>query len=156
MTMKAYLVKHLKKAKTRACLKHINLDYGQNAEHRRALAFIHRGRGYKTEALKKLVGVCTGRDPWGVLTSKTIHHMNSNKKQTPDRFRSCISVHPFPLVWEGQLFVSRTCVCGCTFRRFSSELWVEAERVIWFACCGLEWGLKLSPVQLLQAETQTC
>lgn len=42
------------------------------------------------------------------------------------------------------------CVCKCTFRCFSSELGVEAERVIWFTCCRLEWGLQLSPVQLLR------
>lgn len=38
---------------------------------------------------------------------------------------------------------------GFTFRRFSGELGVEAERVIWFAGCRLERGLELSPVQLL-------
>lgn len=49
--------------------------------------------------------------------------------------------------------VGVSAVCRCTFRRFSCELWVEAERVIWFACCGLEWGLKLSPVQFLHTNT---
>lgn len=44
------------------------------------------------------------------------------------------------------------CVCRCTFRRFSGELWVKAERVIWFTCCGLERGLELSPVQFLQVQ----
>lgn len=37
-----------------------------------------------------------------------------------------------------------------TFRRFSGELWVKAERVIRFTCCGLERGLEFSPVQFLQ------
>lgn len=37
-----------------------------------------------------------------------------------------------------------------TFRRFSSELGVKAERVIWLACCRFKWGLQLSPVQFLQ------
>lgn len=36
-----------------------------------------------------------------------------------------------------------------TFRCFSSELWVKAERVIWFACCRFKWGLELSPVEFL-------
>lgn len=36
-----------------------------------------------------------------------------------------------------------------TFRCFSSELWVEAKRVIWFACCRFKWGLELSPVEFL-------
>lgn len=37
-----------------------------------------------------------------------------------------------------------------TFRRFSGELWVKAERVIRFTCCGLKRGLEFSPVQFLQ------
>lgn len=36
-----------------------------------------------------------------------------------------------------------------TFRCFSSELRVKAERVIWFACCRFKWGLELSPVEFL-------
>lgn len=44
-----------------------------------------------------------------------------------------------------------------TFRRFSGELWVEAERVVRFTCCGLEWGLEFSPVQFLQKiQVRTC
>lgn len=42
------------------------------------------------------------------------------------------------------------CRCRFTFRRFSGELWVEAERIIWFTCCRFEWGLELSPVQFLK------
>lgn len=52
-----------------------------------------------------------------------------------------------------------TCACRFTFRRFSSELWVEAEGIIWFTCCRLEWRLELSPVQFLEkgnAGTHTC
>lgn len=49
-------------------------------------------------------------------------------------------------------YVAGTCVCVgflFTFRCFRSELWVKAERVIWFACCRFEWGLELSPVEFL-------
>lgn len=42
-----------------------------------------------------------------------------------------------------------------TFRRFSRELWVKAERVIRFTCCGLKRGLEFSPVQFLQEKEKS-
>lgn len=50
--------------------------------------------------------------------------------------------------------VAGACVCVCgflfTFRCFSGELWVKAERVIRFACCRFKRGLELSPVEFLR------
>lgn len=44
----------------------VHLNYGEYADQRGALVFIHRGRGNKTEAFEELVGVSAGRDTWGV------------------------------------------------------------------------------------------
>lgn len=44
----------------------VYLYYGEYADQRGALVFIHWGRGNKTKAFEELVGVSTGRDTWGV------------------------------------------------------------------------------------------
>lgn len=49
-----------------AALGWAHLNYGQYAEQRGALVFIHGCWGNKTEAFEELVGICAGGDPWGV------------------------------------------------------------------------------------------
>lgn len=43
----------------------------------------------------------------------------------------------------------------CTFRRFCSELGVEAESVVRFTSCGFERGLEFSSEQFLVGNTHT-
>lgn len=42
------------------------LNYREYTEQRGALAFIHWCWSNKTEAFEELVGICTGRDTWGI------------------------------------------------------------------------------------------
>lgn len=42
------------------------LNYWEYTEQRGALVFIHWCWSNKTEAFEELVGICTGRDTWGI------------------------------------------------------------------------------------------
>lgn len=97
--------------------------------------------------------------------------LRGGKKKATKNLESCLVVGArlqFPWLQEWLQLLSpkafdqniRVRRCGFTFRCFSGELWVEAECVIWFTCCGLKWGLEFSPVQFLrgggQKQVHTC